>query len=360
MSLIAVIVSYCFLRGQKNPCHIPVVSPIILTVCYMLGVYAGPIANQYTSRSVVMTAEALLIIPVILIGFFNYKKTYPWQSVLAGALITTGVVAFILDNPSRYSVQSKTYSSFPPTISTDTTRNIFGVLFLVVSLVSKATVFTLQESLLTSGRANPLQLIFYVNLFILLTFGASTIFSSDFAVVAEVMSRHSATVTDLIGIGVCWTLKQYTMLIILERFGAASYVIFTLPQTMFSVVLWGIRHKEMSMLWNTAVPIVLVDSGCVVEGVAIAQEVVGEVDDSDKTPEDKKPLLQLSDEEEIPEPKPRKHHYPLKRAALLLFCACLLYVPIVERRRWPSRYSAHVGMSHNPKVVAVPQATRNM
>ncbi|PHJ14818.1 udp-galactose transporter family protein, partial [Cystoisospora suis] len=116
---------------------------------------------NYPTQVLVKSAK---MVPIVLGGFFIFRKTYPWYDYLSVGVITTSLVLFNFakgEGGSRH----------------QTENTVFGILFLGVSLLCDGLTGPRQDRLLGRYKhLGPILMMFLTNFYSVIWTGIASIF----------------------------------------------------------------------------------------------------------------------------------------------------------------------------------------
>ena len=238
----------------------------------------GYAALGHIDYPTVILGKSCKLVPVMLMNFVLYGKTFSLKKYLVVLVVTVGVSSFMLLQPSSHS-SNKTSSLFGLALlslnllidgATNSTqdiifsrfKNVSGAsMMMYMNLVSFFLMFSfLSGAGLIHYFMGPLQLlvplqltpdykIFLEPLFGLVQFIDA--YSTELRDAIHFCSRHPAIIYDLVLFGITGAIGQCFIFQTLQRFGAIVLVTVTVTRKMFSILLsvFAFNHQINLYQW---------------------------------------------------------------------------------------------------------------
>ncbi|KAJ3210032.1 UDP-galactose transporter [Dinochytrium kinnereticum] len=250
-SLIASLVAYLYLVIRKQPTGFPARTLTIqyfqLSITSVLASPFGYASLRYIDYPTMILGKSCKLIPVMVMNFLLYRKTYPLKKHLIVGLITIGVSGFMLLQPAK---SGKHGSS---TIPRGTLETLWGLFLLTLNLALDGVTNTTQDRIFHKFKPTGSQMMLYMNLFssaIMASYlVASNTFTGELSGALAFSSRHPTVLFDIVLFGLCGAVGQCFIYQSLESFGSIATVTITLTRKMMSIVLSVIVYDHR-LIWQ--------------------------------------------------------------------------------------------------------------
>ncbi|KAJ3094202.1 UDP-galactose transporter [Phlyctochytrium bullatum] len=253
-SLIASFVAYLYLVIRRQPTAFPSKDLIFqyfqLSVTSVMASPFGYASLKYIDYPTMILGKSCKLIPVMVMNFVLYRKTYPLKKHLIVALITIGVAGFMFLQPKKESSKNKA-----AVIPRGLLESLWGILLLTLNLALDGVTNTTQDRIFHKFKPTGSQMMLYMNLFSSVIMAvylvASNPFTRELSSAIAFSSRHPAVLFDIILFGLCGAVGQCFIYKSLESFGAIATVTITLTRKMMSIVLSVLvyNHKLILPQW---------------------------------------------------------------------------------------------------------------
>ncbi|KAJ3342728.1 UDP-galactose transporter [Gonapodya sp. JEL0774] len=194
----------------------------------------GYAALKHIDYPTFILGKSCKLVPVILMGWLLYGKTYPFSKVAGVALITTGVSLFMLLQPADKGGKHAQESS-----------NLWGLMLLGANLAIDGITNASQDAVFKQFKVTSQQLMLWMNLFSSLIMATwlvgSNPWNGDLTAVLAFCSDHPAVVKDILIFSLAGGVGQLFIFYTLGSFGSLVLVTVTVTRKMFSILL--------SVLW---------------------------------------------------------------------------------------------------------------
>jgi UDP-galactose transporter B1 len=190
----------------------------------------GYAALKHIDYPTLILGKSCKLVPVVLMNFLIYRKTFPLKKYLIVFLITVGVSSFMLLDPKKK--QSKQSSSW------------YGLFLLSINLILDGTINSTQDQMFKKHKLQGTSMMFFMNSFsfvLMLLFLMVNPFSNELTDAIVFCSTHPAIVYDILLFSLAGALGQCFIFMTLEHFGSLILVTVTVTRKMFSIIL--------SVLW---------------------------------------------------------------------------------------------------------------
>ena len=231
-ALIASIVGWSFIKlTKKSVDHISskmFVKYIQLSFLHCIASPFGYAALKHIDYPTLILGKSCKLIPVMLMNFLIYRKTYPWQKYLIVLLITTGVSSFMLWQPAK------------PGKHSDKTLSLYGIGLLMMNLLIDGLTNATQDNIFKRFKVNGSSMMMYMNAFssiMMLAFLAFNPYSSELKDAIQFCVAAPKVVNDILLFGFCGAIGQCFIFYTLEKHGSLVLVTVTVTRKMFSILL---------------------------------------------------------------------------------------------------------------------------
>ncbi|KAI8822686.1 UAA transporter [Fimicolochytrium jonesii] len=199
-------------------------------------------ALKHIDYPTVILGKSCKLVPVLLMNFLIYRRTFPAQKYLIVALITAGVSAFMLLHKQEDDAAAKRGGR---------SNSLYGLGLLLVNLLMDGAVNSTQDRIFHKFKVTGASMMVYLNL---LSSAAMTLylllnpFTAELSSALTFCHAHPRIVADILLYGFCGAIGQCFIYHTLERFGAVSLVTVTVTRKMFSILLsffWFDHHVSL-------------------------------------------------------------------------------------------------------------------
>ncbi|KAI8588738.1 UAA transporter [Geranomyces variabilis] len=210
----------------------------LLSTCAPLFGYA---ALKHIDYPTVILGKSCKLVPVLLMNFLIYRRTFPASKYAVVALITAGVSAFMLlhkqEDADGHAKKGQTSSS-----------SLYGLALLLVNLLMDGAVNSTQDRIFHKFHVSGSSMMVFLNLIASSLMAAYLLvwpYTDELAQALAFCSAHPQIIVDILLFGFCGAVGQCFIYHTLERFGAVSLVTVTVTRKMFSILLsffWFEHH----------------------------------------------------------------------------------------------------------------------
>ncbi|KAI8919577.1 UAA transporter [Entophlyctis helioformis] len=219
----------------------------------------GYAALRHIDYPTLILGKSCKLIPVMLMNFLIYRRTFPLQKYLVVLLITIGVASFMLQQPRDPHKPAK-----GPTSS-----SLLGLALLSINLLIDGATNSTQDRIFSRFKVTGTSMMVYMNL---ISFAMMTVylfvgpyFNGIFASVAGLWdavafcTRHPTVIYDILLFGFAGALGQCFIFHTLEHFGALVLVTVTVTRKMFSILLsvFAFNHHVSPGQWGSVAVVFL-------------------------------------------------------------------------------------------------------
>ncbi|KAJ3192268.1 UDP-galactose transporter [Irineochytrium annulatum] len=277
-SLIASIVAYVYLLVRRQPTTFPSrsisVQYLQLSLSSALASPFGYASLKYIDYPTMILGKSCKLIPVMIMDFILYRKTYPPKKHLIVALITAGVSGFMLLQPS------KDHKGATVVDVRELWQTLLGLALLMTNLALDGVTNTTQDRIFKKHRPTGSHMMLYMNLYSTLLMLAFLLCSDPFThELRDALSfsmRHPAVILDILLFGLCGAVGQCFIYRSLESFGSITTVTINLTRKMWSVVL-SVLVYDHELAWQQWVCVGIVFMGITLESLWKDRKPVQEV-----------------------------------------------------------------------------------
>ncbi|KAI8919933.1 UAA transporter [Powellomyces hirtus] len=212
----------------------------ILSTCAPLFGYA---ALKHIDYPTVILGKSCKLVPVLLMNFLIYRRTFPASKYAVVALITAGVSAFMLlhkqEDDEGHAKQQNASSS------------LYGLGLLLVNLLMDGAINSTQDRIFHKFKVSGSSMMVFLNLIsssLMTIYLLAWPYSNELSTALTFCNAHPRIVTDILLFGLCGAVGQCFIYHTLERFGAVSLVTVTVTRKMFSILLsffWFEHHVSL-------------------------------------------------------------------------------------------------------------------
>jgi UDP-galactose transporter B1 len=207
----------------------------------LVSVLASPFGYaslKYIDYPTMILGKSCKLIPVMIMNFVLYRKTFPLQKYLIVALITAGVSIFMLLQP----LDGKKKASASTAGAKTLLGSLWGLFLLSLNLALDGVTNSTQDRIFHTHRSTSgSQMMFFMNFFSTIIMALylllSNPFNSELSSAIAFGTTHPAVFRDILLFGVCGALGQCFIFHTIENFSSITTVTITLTRKMFSIVL---------------------------------------------------------------------------------------------------------------------------
>ncbi|KND02279.1 UDP-galactose transporter HUT1 [Spizellomyces punctatus DAOM BR117] len=260
-SLCASLVGYIYLslRRKKLDLPPPALQRIYLR-CSLFSTVAplfGYASLKHIDYPTMILGKSCKLVPVLLMNFLIYRRTFAWHKYVVVALITTGVSCFMLLHQQEGDEGSAKRGG--------KTNSLYGLALLAINLLMDGATNSTQDQIFHRFKVSGSSMMVFMNLI------SSTLmalylllypFTTELGDALAFCAAHPRIIYDILLFGFCGAIGQCFIFHTLERFGAVSLVTVTVTRKMFSILLsffWFDHHLTIGQ-WG-AVGLVFVGIG---------------------------------------------------------------------------------------------------
>ncbi|KAI9000041.1 UAA transporter [Gaertneriomyces semiglobifer] len=239
-SLSASLVGYIYLRLRGK--QLDTLKPGLLQGYLKLAVIGtispqfGYAALKHIDYPTVILGKSCKLVPLMLMNFLIYRRTFPWYKYLVVGVITAGVSSFML----LHEQEGKG--------SGTKTNSLYGLALLMISLLMDGTMNSTQDQIFRIFRVSGSSMMVTLNLVSSVLMAGYLLlwpYTHELANAVAFCTAHPRIVYDILLYGFCGAIGQCFIFHTLERFGAVSLVTVNVTRKMFSILLslfWFDHH----------------------------------------------------------------------------------------------------------------------
>ncbi|KAJ3104302.1 UDP-galactose transporter [Phlyctochytrium planicorne] len=249
--LIASFVAYLYLVIRQQSTAFPnshlTLQYFQLSISSVLASPFGYASLKFIDYPTMILGKSCKLIPVMVMNYVLYRKTYPLKKHLIVGLITVGVSGFMLLQPAK--------KMKGEAIPRGVVESLWGLFLLTLNLALDGVTNTTQDKIFHKFKPSGSQMMLYMNLFSSVIMAGyllcSNPFTGELTNALAFSARHPKVLADIILFGLCGALGQCFIYRSLESFGAITTVTITLTRKMVSIILSVIvyDHKLVWQQW---------------------------------------------------------------------------------------------------------------
>ncbi|CAM9281353.1 unnamed protein product [Phaeothamnion confervicola] len=243
--LVALVLAYGpFIQrtGPRN--HAPMLQFSPCSISNVISSWAQYECLKYISMPMQVVSKSCKVIPVMLVGKFVHRKSYPWIEYFEAVAITVGVSMFSL---------SETGSKDEDERSTE----LFGLLLVGLYLTCDSFTSQWQDHIFKTYKIDQYQMMFGVNCFSILFTLSSLILSGSLGVCFNFLMRHPESLRHIGILSVTSATGQLFIFYTIKSFGPIVFTIIMTCRQMLSMVIscivFGHQLGGMAVLGAIAV-----------------------------------------------------------------------------------------------------------
>lgn len=185
----------------------------------------GYASLSHVSYLTFLLAKSCKLIPVMMVSFLVYKKTFPLYKVCIALSITAGVLVFTLNQSSKK-------------VDSNDGNTVRGLSFLCVSLLLDGLTNSSQDALLRSKKLTGAHLMAGLNFIsFLFTLSYVLLFTSQMQYFIDFSARHPQVIGNVVSFSLFGSLGQIFIFITLEKFDSILLTTVTVTRKMISMVV---------------------------------------------------------------------------------------------------------------------------
>lgn len=204
----------------------------LIKISIMAGIASpfGYAALKHIDYPTLILGKTCKLVPVLLMNFLIYRKTFALKKYVIVMLITIGVSSFMLLDPKKK--ESKTESS------------LYGIALLTINLLIDGAINSGQDQIFKKYKLKGTSMMLFMNCFqflLLLGFLIVNPWSTELKDAISFCMTHPRIIYDIFLFSLAGSLGQCFIFLTLENFGSLVLVTVTVTRKMFSIIL--------SVLW---------------------------------------------------------------------------------------------------------------
>jgi UDP-galactose transporter B1 len=202
---------------------------IQLSILNTLASPFGYAALKHIDYPTLILGKSCKLIPVMLMNFVLYRKTFPPYKYFVVALITAGVSSFMLLHPQETGHKGSASSS------------LFGLGLLFINLLLDGATNSTQDSLFSRHKVSGVAMMFHMNLYSsALMLGhllLNPLSGNEWSKGTAFVLAHPQVLRDILIFCLAGAFGQLFIFYTLQRFGSLSLVTVTVTRKMFSILI---------------------------------------------------------------------------------------------------------------------------
>ncbi len=211
-----------------------------------IGSSLGYRSLKHINYPTMILGKSCKLVPVMLMNFLIYRKTFEAHKYFTVALITAGVSGFMLFEDSQGKQSSGQGNSW------------FGLALLLANLLLDGTTNSWQDQLFLKYRLRSQQLMMFMNLFAGGLLAASLLCEfiwkpreSQLLSAWSFAGAFPAVIPDILAFSACGALGQLFIFYTLEHFGSLILVTVTVTRKLFTILLslFWFKHSVNGKQW---------------------------------------------------------------------------------------------------------------
>ncbi|KAJ3297009.1 UDP-galactose transporter [Borealophlyctis nickersoniae] len=236
-SLIASLVASVYSKLRGEPLTLP--SAHLLNSYFRLSVLStlapnfGYASLKHVDFPTMILGKSCKLVPVMLMNFIIYRRTFPPHKYLCVGLITLGVSSFML----LHKQESDEGHGKPKGAGSN---SLYGLALLSINLLLDGAMNSVQDQLFKKDKVSSSSMMVYMNLFSTALMAGYLLlnpFTTELSTAMAFCAAHPQVIGDIMLFAVCGAVGQCFIFHTLERFGAVSLVTVTVTRKMFSILL---------------------------------------------------------------------------------------------------------------------------
>ncbi|KAJ3079218.1 UDP-galactose transporter [Quaeritorhiza haematococci] len=259
-ALSASVVGYIYLRLRGRRLDKIKSSTLLKSYAWiaLLNTMASPFGYaslKYIDYPTLILGKSCKLVPVMLMHFVIYRRSFPPYKYFVVGLITLGVSSFMLLHPQ----EGKKHGGGKNGGNGDGS-SLFGLLLLSINLLMDGAINSTQDQVFHRYKVQGTSMMVFMNLFaagimalylLLGPYLPAPITNNELHLALAFCSTHSRVIYDILLFGFCGAVGQCFIFHTLERFGSLSLVTVTVTRKMFSILLsaFWFDHKFSVGQW---------------------------------------------------------------------------------------------------------------
>jgi UDP-galactose transporter B1 len=211
-----------------------------ISVIALLATLASPFGYaslKHIDYPTMILAKSCKLVPVVLVKFFFFGKSFPRSKYLAVFLVTAGVAMFMVVHPQE---------GHPKSSKGIDNSSLLGIALVTLNLLLDGALNSSQDSLFTSSNITGGGLMMamnafsavYMSVYLMLGPYLPGIFhSNEWTQTLQFLSQSPETAMDILIFALTGAIGQCFIFLTLESFGSIVLVTVTVTRKMFSIVL---------------------------------------------------------------------------------------------------------------------------
>ena len=219
----------------------------------------GYASLKYITFPMMVLTKSSKPIPVMLMGVFLYKRTFPIYKYISVFLVVGGICLF-----SSVKKESSSSSSSPATTATlttpptDSTNMMIGIALILVNLILDGYTNNEQDKIFASYRVAPLQMMANTNLWqSIFIMGYLSVSAALRGVSAELPRSVTMLLTcptlqyDIALFCICACLGQVLIFTVMKEFGSLVWITISITRKLFTILLsiFAFNHQVKMVQW---------------------------------------------------------------------------------------------------------------
>ncbi|KAI9097164.1 UAA transporter [Phlyctochytrium arcticum] len=207
----------------------------------------GYASLKHIDYPTMILGKSCKLVPVLLMNFLIYRRTFALHKYIVVALITVGVSLFMLlhKQEDKHGATSKRQ---------ERANSLYGLGLLLVNLLLDGATNSTQDQIFHKHKVSGSSMMVYMNLIssaIMLVYLSIYPYTTELGDALAFCSAHPRIIGDILLFGFCGAVGQCFIFHTLERFGAVSLVTVTVTRKMFSILLsfFWFKHEVTGGQW---------------------------------------------------------------------------------------------------------------
>ncbi len=207
----------------------------------------GYASLRHISYPIMILGKSCKLLPVMLMNFVIYRKTFGARKCLNVALITLGVSGFMFFDGKASTASAARAGLAPWSLA-------LGICLLLVNLLIDGATNSWQDKIFIERRVRGTQMMFFMHaLAATFTFAYLTgsPYSTELREAVAFIARFPSVARDMLLFGVCGALGQTFVFYTLEHFGSLALVTVTVTRKLFTILisLFYFDHRLTAAQW---------------------------------------------------------------------------------------------------------------
>lgn len=250
-ALTASIVAILYLKLRRLPLTLPsketLRSYLQLAAISTVAPNFGYASLKHIDYPTMILGKSCKLIPVMIMNFVLYRRTFPAQKYFIVALITVGVSAFML----LHKQEADGGHGKPKGKSAN---SAYGLGLLFINLLMDGGINSVQDQMFKKHRVSGSSMMLFMNLFssaLMVGYLILNPYTTELADALSFCTAHPGVIGHIMLFALCGAVGQCFIFHTLEKFGAVSLVTVTVTRKMISILLsiFWFDHRLSAGQW---------------------------------------------------------------------------------------------------------------